>query len=303
MGKEYTDPKVKETSMYLQSMGLSEHQCSKALKMSVETVTNCKLVGKLPSHSTQSRLSSEMKALALKRVAEETNSAKNLTLKYDGTTDKSGRHITEVEIATGKETFLVGLKPQAAGAASDYVQSIEDSLHSIDNAQNNPKGTLLSNVSNTMTDRHIINSAIDKTLAEKKGGKINPCRCFLHPPDTFEKRCDKVLKDDKEDERLKKLYSTLPYQHRGESMTQALMRCFEKLFHGNDINIGQDLTNYFRGLGFKTTPQQWVGNKFNLLFQSGKLRIFVCATYHSLPYKSITVQKPSSNCCPQHLNG
>ena len=46
--------------------------------MSVETVTNCKLVGELLLHSTQSQVSSEMNALALKRVAAKTSSAKNL---------------------------------------------------------------------------------------------------------------------------------------------------------------------------------------------------------------------------------
>ena len=108
--------------------------------MSVETFSNCKLVGKLSSHSTQSGLSSEMKALALKRVAEKTSSAKNLTCKYNSTTDGSGWHVTEVEIATKKETFLAGIKPQAAGAASDYVKTTESCLHTIDDAANNLKG-------------------------------------------------------------------------------------------------------------------------------------------------------------------
>ena len=54
-----------------------------------------------------------MKALTLRRVAEETAGKKNLTAKYDGTTDSRGRYVTEVEVATENETFLVGLCTQS----------------------------------------------------------------------------------------------------------------------------------------------------------------------------------------------
>ncbi len=55
-----------------------------------------------------------------------------MTLKYDGTTDHRGKHVIEVELSTGEETFLVAMKNQASGKAEDYVASITDSLQCTD---------------------------------------------------------------------------------------------------------------------------------------------------------------------------
>ena len=60
-----------------------------------------------------------MKALALERVVAETKGRENLTLKYDGTTDKRGRHVTKVEVTTKDGTYLVGLRTQTCGTAEE----------------------------------------------------------------------------------------------------------------------------------------------------------------------------------------
>ena len=97
------NPKLKEASMYLQSLGLAEHKCSEAIKLIVETMREEEIEGPLPSRTSQGRIASEMKALAMQRVAEATSGQKHMTLKYDGTTDRRGRHISEVEVATNTE--------------------------------------------------------------------------------------------------------------------------------------------------------------------------------------------------------
>ncbi len=275
------NPKLKEASMYLQNIGVAEHQCSEAIRISVQTITDKMFSGNLPSRSTQCRLPSEMKALALKHVANETKDKENLTLKYDGITDSRGRHITEVEVATGQETYLLGLRAQPSGTADDYANTIKDTLHSIDNASGAERGTLLSQILNTMTDRHIVNQAVDRSLENSKGSKINQFRCFMHPLDTFQKQCNQVLKEE-ENKDIKEKYSQVPFTHRNESMTQALIRTIDKLFHNQEINIGRDLHNYIRstipGFAKKTLFRRWVGNKFNILFDDAKSAFFFAPT-------------------------
>lgn len=266
------NPSIKEASMYLQSLGVAEHRCSQAIKFSVETVTDVTFDGNLPSRTTQGRLPSEMKALALKRVAEKTANKKDLTAKYDGSTDKRGRHVTEVEVATASETFLVGLRTQVSGTAEEYAETIQDALHEVDQMGGQEKGNLLSRVSNTMTDRHVVNSVVDRHLETAKGSSLHKLRCFMHPLDSFHKVCEKVLKE--KENVPKDKYTQNPYTHRGESMTQAFIRCVSKLFHDVSVAVGQDLINYLRSTGFQTRKenpfQRWVGSKFNILFESAK---------------------------------
>ena len=156
--------------MYLQSLGLAEHKCSEAIKLIVETMTEEEIEGPLPSRTSQGRIASEMKALAMQRVAEVTNGQKHMTLKYDATTDRRGRHITEVEVATNTKTLLNGMRSQPSRTAAEYVRTITDSLTDIDkHANREGDDTMLSNISNTMTDRCIVNNAIDKRLEERSG--------------------------------------------------------------------------------------------------------------------------------------
>ena len=257
--------------MMLQSGGIAEHRCSETLRETVEAITDFKIIGELPSTSTQRRIASEMKALALKKVVDTTKNASDLTMKYDGSTDSTGRHITEVEISTGEETYLIGMKQQVSGKAEDYVDSIMCSLDDVDKMAG--EGEILKKVTNTMTDRHIVNTAVDETLEEKKGSEIHKFRCAMHPLDSFQKSSNKILGEEEDIDQKK--YSHMPYTHRGESMTQALIRLVDKLFHDQSIAIGADLSTYLQNMGFSSSHNQmetgrmflrWVGNKFNVLY-------------------------------------
>ena len=50
-------------------------------------------------------------------------------------------------------------------------------------------------ISNTMTDRHIVNLAVDKHLETAKGTPLHKLRCSMHPLDSFQKACNNVLKE------------------------------------------------------------------------------------------------------------
>lgn len=108
-GKSYSTS-IREASyyMYLQDLGMSERNTSHAIRAVVGATTGRKL-GPLPSVSTQNRFSSEMKALSESHIHEKLAGHSNLTLKYDGTTKSKG-HLTEVEISSPDDTFLLGCK-------------------------------------------------------------------------------------------------------------------------------------------------------------------------------------------------
>ena len=55
-----------------------------------------------------------------------------MTLKYDGTTDREGSHVTEVELSTENETLLIGLQRQSGATADDYFRTITNSINEID---------------------------------------------------------------------------------------------------------------------------------------------------------------------------
>ena len=203
-----------------------------------------------------------------KRVPRCYNKSKDMTLKYDGTTDSKGRHVTEVELATENDTFLIVMRNQASGTAADYASTTEEAINDLD-----PSSTVVANISNTMTDRHGINTAIDNILESKTGKHWNKLRCSMHPLDTFNKACDKVLADAKCG--MENKYFQMPFVPRGESMPQALLRTTDKLFHNAELNLGEDISTYLRSKGMApkkndTLYLRWVGSKFNILFRNAR---------------------------------
>ena len=96
----------------------------------------------------------------------------------------------------------------------------------------------------------------------------------MHPMDTFNQVCDKVLAE--EQCGMGNKYTQMPFIRRGESMPQALLRTMDKLFHDAQLNLGEDLSAYLRSKGM--VPKQgdilypcWVGNKFNIFFRSEEI--------------------------------
>nr|XP_054771218.1 uncharacterized protein LOC129279140 [Lytechinus pictus] len=255
-GHSFT-PEIRETSYYLQNIGVSEEKVSKAMEIVGTTLCNVEFSGPLPSRQTQSQFASEMKSLARQQVNEELGDEHNTTLKYDGTTKKRVGHLVECEVQSTKNCYLVGLKQQAGGSSSDYVNSIKQSMSEI-----NPQ--VFKSVSNTMTDRAIVNNCIDRKLEEINETRLNSFRCGMHPLDTIGKACDKVLVIQEKDfsEHFNRLY-----KKKGESVVSCFIRKCCDLFHNQQTGCCTELTAFLKSAGcpIHTIPR-WVGNRFNILF-------------------------------------
>ena len=156
-------PAMKETSMYLQELGVAEGNVGPAIHRVITTLTDMEFDGTLPSKSSQQRVASEMRAIARQHIREELQGEEHLTLKYDGTT-KNGHHLVEVQVASEKETYTLGIQETAGGTATDYSECIKELANNVD-------ANIMVNVVNTMTDRCtcITNNAIDKQIVVLMG--------------------------------------------------------------------------------------------------------------------------------------
>ena len=260
-------PSMKEASMLLQGIGVAEKQVGPAIHAVVSSLTEAELDGPLPSNASQQRLSGEMASVAKQHLREKLGDERDLTLKYDGTT-KKGRHIVEVELETEHDTLLIGAKETVGGTAQDYIECISTVLNEI-------QPDMLKKVSNTMTDRVIVNKAIDRGLEEIKGGKLNSFRCSVHPLDTIHKQSDKFVKAHELTQKFEK-DGKYPFQKGGESKTQATLRCIDKLFHDSGSGLPKELPHYLKSKGIKggensSLYPRWVGNRFNIFFVNAGL--------------------------------
>ncbi len=75
-------------------------------------------------------------------------------------------------------------------------------------------------------NRHIVNKAVHQLLEVEIGKPLNKFRCAMHPLDSFQKACDKVLVS--EGCGTAEKFPQMPYQHRNESMPEALLRTIDK---------------------------------------------------------------------------
>ena len=184
-------PKIKEASMYLQDLGVAESNCSPVIESVITTLTNKKFDGSLPSKSTQCRIASEMASVSRQHLQEVFVDAKNLTVKYDGTTTKKGQHIVETQVAVADNpegTYLFGIKETVGGTAKDYSECIQETIGEVDS-------NIMQNITNTMTDQCSTNAAVDMELEILVKKPLNRFRCATHPLDSIHKKCDKRAKE------------------------------------------------------------------------------------------------------------
>ena len=275
-------PEIREASYSLQNLGVPQSKVSAAIKVVAKAVTGNDIED-LPSYSTQNNLSREMCALSRQHVKEAVTSGENLTLKYDGTCKKIG-HLVEVELSTEDQTYLIGLKDQVSGKADNYVETIKNSFKHIEqtpipNAELDKDLNILNSITNTMTDRSITNSSIDRKLEELKGSDINKFRCAMHPLDSMAKGCEKVVKQyeisQKEFDQSNK---KMPYLHRGESFTQGLIRIVSKIFHNTQYSCNREHVKYLKDLEVTSCYEKkavlyhrFVGNRFHIYFLNAGL--------------------------------
>ena len=155
----------------------------------METVSGAELEGPLPSYSTNN-MCKEMKVFAPQQIAEALTGQTNLAVKYDGTTKTVG-HLVEIEIATEKQTLLVGLSQQGGGTAVEYVDTI---MHDTGAIETSSFVDIKSHIVNTMTDRCKTNDAVDHIMGQKLGKELTSFRCSMHHVDGMAKECERVTK-------------------------------------------------------------------------------------------------------------
>ena len=160
-----------------------------------------------------------MKALSREQVGEEAGGETNLTLTYDWTTKGHLGHHAEVEVATKSGTFLTGLQQQPGNNASNYMDSINLCWKEV-------QDNLLTQVSNTMADCCVTNSAVDKLIEEDTGRFIlSDAACnilmlsHIKPTQFWRKRTT---------ENQLHIKGSMPHKKAGESHTQALLRAVDK---------------------------------------------------------------------------
>ena len=247
---------------------------------SVVTNLTKKTVGPLPDPTTCSRIAREMKELSKYQINEELSSAKNTTVKYDGTSKKK-THYVEVQVATTKKTLTTGLSLMASGTAEAYTNSVMQSLQDIGAAGmvitgRDTTAQILGEITNTMTDRHIVNKKANELLYMEKSRKgetastpWNNFYCSVHPLDTLAKSADASVKTVEQDLVDGEVDIGIPhvFQHRQDSHTQSLIQAVCKIFYKDGVGCPAEISAFLHERGFKSVPVfPFLGNRFNILF-------------------------------------
>lgn len=118
-----------------------------------------------------------------------------------------------------------------------------------------------------MTDRCATNTVTDRLLSEAKGTSLLSLKCAMHPLDSMAKEDEKVVKTYERDGKMgeDRKPGSYPYQHRGESLTQATVRTAAKLFHDTAFNCDEELVSHLKEQG--AVPHEklnCVGNRFHI---------------------------------------
>ncbi len=166
-----------------------------------------------------------MKALATRQVQERLNDGSNMNLKYDGTTDRLGRHVTEIEVATEKEMLLVGMRHQVGGSGTEHSETITDVLNEVDTREEGSEPA-------TKYFKH--NDRLSRCKAE--GGHSTNSDALCTPLTPYRRNATESLVKQNHLTSQTNNYGHVPYQHRDESLTQATIRCVSKL--SNDLSVG-----------------------------------------------------------------
>ena len=65
--------------------------------------------------------------------------------------------------------------------------------------------------------------------------------------------------------------TNMPYTHRGESMTQALLRALDRVMHCSASGLSKEMPHYLQSKGLSGAYPRWVGNRFNIFFVNAGL--------------------------------
>ena len=263
--KEFTT-NIRLGVMLLKGHGVSNTAASPALKDTVEAVANKELEGHIPSTSYVTALAPDMKQISMQQIIEAVDKAESITLKYDGTT-KNGRILTEVELEMESGIYLCGVREQVDGSAIDTANTIMEILNDICAIKSDR--TWMEKIKNSMSDRCIVNQAVETILEERIGHKLNSFKCAVHPLDTMARDSEKAIQEIETGCAIEKPKDL--FINRKESITQGIIRGIGKLWYNDKFGLIQELTAHFNALSdieatSKKFFHRFVGNRFHIYF-------------------------------------
>ncbi|XP_065678571.1 uncharacterized protein LOC136093528 [Hydra vulgaris] len=155
----------------------------------------------IPHCTTVEQMMRELGVISDLQTAEIALSTKDLTLGFDATTQE-GIHENAVHFTTQTKCVVVAIDQLAGSTANDYQSHITQSIDHLaklycDFYQQKYlelRSTIISNISNTMSDQVATNHATVTKLNNLWQKSLNELNCHLHPLDTITSACKSSLK-------------------------------------------------------------------------------------------------------------
>ena len=235
----------------------------------------------IPKRPTVENMAREIGIIASYQAAEFMLESKNLTLSFDATTQE-GVHVNSVHVTSKDQCLIIAVDELPGGTADDYANHVNDSIDHLAqvfssfNESNfqSIRNDIISSVSNTITDRAVVNHAAISKLELAWGKSLNQLNCHLHPLDTIATKCKGALKDVEND--LKKTDRNKFETRLGkvnESMAGGILWNINKARYKDGTGDPKGFVNALIKNGLpKGYLPRYRGNRLHVLFHiSGKL--------------------------------
>nr|XP_047140973.1 uncharacterized protein LOC124816023 [Hydra vulgaris] len=155
----------------------------------------------IPHRKTVEQMMRELGIISELQAAEIAFSTKNLTLGFDATTQE-GVHVNVVHLTNESSCMVVAIDQLAGGTSYDYMSHITKSVNNLAKLYSDfyrkqytdVRSTIISNITNTMSDRVAVNHATITKLNTFWQKSLNELNCHLHPLDTITSACKSSLK-------------------------------------------------------------------------------------------------------------
>jgi len=158
-------------------------------------------ISDVPHRNTVEQMARELGVITDLQTAEVAMTTENLTLGFDSTTQE-GVQINSIHLTTKTKCFVVAIDQLPGGTAEDYAEHVTSSIDELAKVYSSfyfcdyqdCRKSIISNISNVMTDRAVVNHAAIQRISESWGKPLNELNCHLHPIDTIASSCRTALK-------------------------------------------------------------------------------------------------------------
>ena len=227
----------------------------------------------VPHRNTVEMMARELGVLSDIIAAEALMEKEDLTIAFDATTQE-GMHVNSIHVTSKDECFVLAVDQLPGGKAEDYQLHLCDAtdamadtyckVYSTDFAET--RQHIISNISNTMTDRAAVNHATIQQLELVWDKKLNELNCHLHPLDTIASSMRTALKSCEPSDLVKKLYGA-------ECMSHQLILGMNKFRYKDGKGDPRGFISALDSAGLpKGLLPRYRGNRLHIMFNiSGKL--------------------------------